>query len=358
MDVASSPAPTSAPEPAAAPAPVAERAPEVQETTVEEDLSKIWAKNNPTRDDNGRFVSRETRETSEPVDAKPDESQAVPVATEPVPPAVPTIEPPRAWSAEQKAIWAKLPPEAQPLIAQREQELQDVRSAAGRLTAEYQPLKTVLDSHKPYLDQVAPGAAANYVDRLLAASHALDTKPAETIKELAKIYGVDLGQLYDPLEPAPNPEIVELRRELATLKSGREAEQRASAASQQAAQAQSFQEIVLDFVKANPDAREIESDIAAEIQSLIASKSTLDPAAMLAKAYERAAWTNEGMRAKRIAELQKADEAKRVAAAKEAAAKARTAASVNVSGRVQSASEGSDDLNAQLRAVYRKSASR
>lgn len=274
----------------------------------------------------------------------------------------PAVEAPRAWTAEQKAVWDKLTPEAQKVILDREQSEATFRSNTGRLASEYAPIKHVLDGYKPYLDQVAKGDAAGYLNQLLAASHALDTKPAETIKELAKMYGVDLGQLYDPLETLPNQEIVELRREIASLRSSRDADQRARAASQQAAQAQTFEQVVADFAKANPDALEIESEIAAEINFLRQTKPNLDPAAMLKEAFDRAAWSNEKMRAKRIdaqaAERQKADEEKRVAAAKEAAAKAKTAASVNVSGRAQTAAETPDDLDEALRQTYRKAAAR
>lgn len=353
--VESSPAP-SAPEAPSAAEPAAD-------APVEADLSKIWAKHNPDRHDNGQFKAREAAAPAEGADAetKPAEAAAEekPAAEAPPVEAKPAVDAPRAWSAEQKALWGKIPAEAHGLIAKAEQELQDIRSAAGRMQAEYAPMKQVLDGYKPYLDQVAQGDAAGYVNRLLAASHALDRDPAGTIKSLAKAYGVDLGQIYDPLEPAPNQEVVALQREVAELRAAQTNQSRTAAASQEAAAVASLEKAVADFFTANPDAKGLESDLAAEIQAVRSAKPHLDHATLLKEAFERVAWLNPGLRDKRLtaqrAEQQKQDDAKRVAAAKEAAAKAKTAASVNVQGKAPSTtSDEADDWDATLRSTYRK----
>lgn len=271
-------------------------------------------------------------------------------------PAAPAVEAPRSWSAEQKAIWAKIPPEAQPIIARAEAELQEIRTGAGRLAAEYKPIRDTFGQHADYLSQIG-AEPAQWLNNALQISRALDTGQAPAvIKKLADQYSVDLGQLYDPLAPPPNQEVAELRREIAVLKAARSSDQESRAASQQAAQLDQIQRFVGEFKTKYPDASEFEDDIAAEIHALRAKEPNLDHAALLDKAYERAAWANPAMRAKRVdAELAgklKAQEEARIAAAKEAAAKAKAAASVNVNGSPPSSEDG--DVDTDLRAIWRK----
>lgn len=346
---ASIPSPVSTPEPAPAVEPVSEKASEV---SVDDDLAKVWAKNNATRDENGRFASRETDVKQEappaavvpPTDAK----------TETTP--TPSVEPPRAWSAEQKALWAKIPPEAQPIIAARENELHEIKTAAGRLTAEYKPLRDTISQHAEYFGQIGQ-QPAQWLNNALQVSRMLDGGQApQVIKQLADQYGVDLGQLYDPLAPPPNQELVELRREISALKAARQNETQTAAASKQAAAIEEFQRLADEFKSKHPDASEIEDEIVAEIKAIREIEPNLDHAALLAKAYERAAWANPKTRETRIkSQLEstlKAQEEARVSAAKEAAARAKAAASVNVSGSPSSPSEGTIDED--LRAIWRK----
>lgn len=89
-------------------------------------------------------------------------------------PATPAIEPPSSWSAEDKAVFATLPPEAQQIVARREserdkaisqrmQESADLRKAAeadrtafeGRLTQYNQNLQSLAAMVLPELEQYA-----------------------------------------------------------------------------------------------------------------------------------------------------------------------------------------------------------
>lgn len=349
----SSPAPSPTPEPAAV-EPAA--APAESEVNVDDDLSKVWSKHHPERDATGKFASREAKVEGEATPA-PEGTAEAEVKPVEAPAPVTAIEPPRSWTAEQKAIWSKIPPEAQPLIAQRETELHEVKTATGRLAAEYKPIRDAFGQHADYLTQIG-AQPAQWLNSALQISRALDSgNAAGVIKHLADQYGVDLGEIYDPLAPPPNQEILELKRELAALKGYQQTEQQTRAADQEAAQVSEFQKFVNEFKAKYPDASEIEDDIAAEIQTVRLTEPNLDHAATLEKAYERAAWANPAMRAKRVnAELAgklKAQEEARIAAAKEAATKAKAAASVNVNGS-PSSSESEDDIDANLRAIWRK----
>lgn len=335
---------------APAEAPVAEVVDDGADLSAE--LAKVWEKSNPTRDEQGRFVARETKAEEAPADEAAPAEEVQAEAQELEAPKS-TVEAPRAWTADAKAKWATLPPDLQTYVASREQELQEVRTATGRLEAEYRPLREALKQYEPYLNQVAHGDVAGYVNRMLAASYAMDTDPAGTIKALADAYGVDLGQIYDPLAEPPNPEVVRLRQENDRLKAAQQAAERQRATSTEVAQQQAVGKLVDEFYSKHPDAREIEDDFAAEIAAIRHKEPNLDLAAVLEKAYERAAWANPDMRQKRIEAAQKEAEAKRIAAAKEAAAKAKSAASVNVQGSPNPNAEP-DDPNEALRAIWRK----
>lgn len=353
VDVAPAPAPA-APEPAPVAQP--EAAPAPAEATVEDSLSKVWAKHNPARAEDGKFASRET--SVKPGEVPPPTLDAKP-ATE-APPA-PAVEAPRAWTAEQKAIWAKLPPEAQPLIAAREAELQEIKSTAGRLAAEYKPLRDTFEAHKDYLSQIGM-QPTQWLNNALAVSRALDSGNAATvIKDLARQYSVDLGQIYDPLETPPDPRVAAMERELAQLRNQVGSQQQSVAAQQAAAAETQILSVVEQFKKDNPDVGEIEDEVAAEIQVVRAKEPHLDHAALLKKAFDRAVWNNEATRTKRleaqVAEKLKAQEATRIAAAAESAKKARSAASVNVSGS-PSSSASNDDYETSMRAIWRKNANR
>lgn len=348
-----------------APAPVADvaapepSAPADSGPKLEDDLSKVWAKNNPARADDGKFASRETPVKQDGTEPAP--TGTAPEAVKPAQSAAPVVDPPRAWSAEQKALWSKIPPEAQPVIAQREAELQEIRSAAGRLEADIRPFRETLGAHKDYFQAIGQNPV-EWMGNALQISRLLDSgKAPEVIKHLATQYGVDLGQIYDPLEPPPNRELIELRHEIAALKAARQSEVQSRAASQEAAQLSTLDNVVNEFKSKHPDASEIEDDIAAEIHAIRLQQPNLDHAALLQKAYERAAWGNEKTRAKRleatVAEKLKAQEEARITAAKEAASKARSAANVNVAGSA-SPSGGEVDIDATLRGIWRKNQTR
>lgn len=348
--VDSSPAPSPTPEPAA---PAAEAA--APEVSVDDELAKVWAKNNPSRDESGRFAAKAPEAPAEAAVEPAKAEEAAPEAERPAEPAKPAVEPPRAWSAEQREIWGKMPAEAQHLVAQRESELHEIKSTVGRMEAEYRPLREML-SH-PFVQAASAGDAPGYVRSLLEAAYAYETNPAHVIKTLAQQAGVDLGTLYDPLEAPPNAEAARLARQNALLQGQMEAQQRQRAAQEQAARGQTVHSAIDAFLSQHPDANEFVADIAAEVRALQIDHPNKPHAELLKEAYERAAWANPQVREKRLAEVRKAEESKRIAAAKEAAAKARTAASVNVQGSANRAT-GEVDMESMLRQIYRKNNSR
>ena len=339
-----------APEPTSAPAePAAEAA--ANEPSLEEDLAKAYRKANQSRDEGGRFASREPK-AEEPAAEAPLAATDAPKTDEKPVETAPAAEAPRAWSAEAKAKWASLPPDVQSYLTTRETELHQAKSDLGRISAELRPTYEVLNSHRDYIQGVGK-PAPQLINELLSASAALDRDPGGTIKALARMYGVDLGQLWDPSEQPPDPRVAALERENQQLRNTHH--QRA--ASDQAAREAQYTSIVDEFISKNPDAKALTRDMAPLIQTIQAEQPTLEPSEVLKVAYERAAWANPTTREARLKAQAEVAERARVEAAKKAAEAAKQAKGVRVAGAVASAN-GAGDLDSDLRSIWRKNVSR
>lgn len=375
-EVASAPAPAPAADPAppviSTPSPAVDKpaeTPEAAEAALDKDLRNVWRNANKERDEAGKFASKEPKKAEPPAPAldKPADDKtakdAKPADLAAEKPAQATaVEPPRSWTAEQKAKWAAIPADVQPLIAEREAELHEVKSDAGRMAAQLKPLAQVFGDHKEYLGSALKAtnkSLPEFINDAIAASAMLDRNPAEGLKAIAKMYGVDLGALYDPLAQPPDPTVTALQNEVAQLRNRlvQEDQQRAAyAENQQAARKQEFNTIAAEFMAAHPDAKGMEPDIIAEISAIQSYEPTLDPKATLKKAFERAQWANEKTRSQRLkAEIEAANK-QSAEAAKAASLTAQRAASVNVRGSARSGE--AEDLEADLRGIWRKNATR
>lgn len=356
---AASPSPAPETAPATAPeaaAPAAEKPEAPADTSLDDDLAAVYRKatQGQERDETGRFVGQE----KPPAEAQPEApaAEAPPEAEKPA--AVVAVPPPSTWNAEQRAVWAKLPPEAQTLVAAREQELHSVKSDYGRLQGQYQPVKQVLDEYGEYLQAVGV-PAPQFLRRMLATSHALDRDPGAVIKQLADAYGINLGDLWDPSAPVPDPEVVRLRADNERLRSQHEQSTAQQRAAEQAAGLDAMNKLVEQFGEKHPEIRTpiVEKELAVQIRALQAVDPKMDPAELLAQAYERAAWNVPSIREKRLQDQIATAERARVEAAKKAAEAASRAGSINVNGAVRPSGDGGD-LDADLRNIWRKNANR
>lgn len=353
--------PSPAPETAPAPAPeAAAAAPEKREapadTSLDDDLAAVYRKatQGQERDESGRFVGQEKPAEAQP--ETPPAAEAQPEAEKPA--AAVAVPPPSTWNAEQRAVWAKLPPEAQTLVAAREQELHSVKSDYGRLQGQYQPVKQVLDEFGEYLQAVGV-PAPQFLRRMLATSHALDRDPGSVIKQLADAYGINLGDLWDPSAPVPDPEVVRLRADNERLRSQHEQSTAQQRAAEQVAGLDAMNKLVEQFGEKHPEIKdpEMQKQLAVQIRGIQAVDPTMDPAALLAQAYEQAAWNVKSIRDARLKAHADTLERARVEAAKKAAEAAAKAGSINVNGAVRPSGDGGD-LDADLRNIWRKNANR
>lgn len=366
----------SAPTPEAnAPAPAAKE-PEYKtdaeaESALDDELAKVWAKNNApdepdkperARDEQGKFVGKEPKEgidpakaekSAEPKDKAPEKAADKPEATQPKP----AIEAPRAWAADMKAKWASVPADMHKYIADREQELHEAKSQFGRLESIAKPVQGLLAKHEAYLREMAPGKPLAFIDSVLEGSMMLDRNPAQAIKHFAKLYGVDLGQLWDPTEQPPDPQVTALQRQVTQYQRQIEAmqEERAATTHQsEAARQQQYESVVDEFFASNRDAQAISKELTAAVAALKAEHPAMDPRELLQKAYEEARWLNPSTRKALVDAEMAAAEKTRADAAREAATKARNAQSVNVRGEPQRHDHDSDDEDERLSAIWRK----
>lgn len=258
------------------------------------------------RDDQGKFKAKE----ESPV------VQEAQVATEP------EISPPNTWKKDVAAKWNTLPPEVRAEVARREADfhkgIEQYRGAAQFAQAmdkAIQPYAATLQSLN-----VTPEVA---VKELLSADHRLRySQPQEKLAyfaELAKAYGIDLGQVqhYEPQQIDPN--VSALQNQVQQLQGWI---QQQSMMGQQQEEAKLHSEI--SSFASDPKHSHFES-VRGHMAALLQAGQAKD----LADAYEQAVYANPVTRAAILAEQQEA--ARKELTQKAQAAK--TAASVNTRSR-------------------------
>lgn len=304
-------------------APVVEQAP----ASFEDTMSAVYDKLNPARDEAGKFAGNETETTEgaetaateETVDENTDQPSEKEQET-----AAPSITAPNSWSAEMKAKWGSLPPEAQQYIAQRESEMHAAITQKGEQVREYEPIKQVLDQHRDVFAKNGISSAEG-ISRLIAADRYLEQSPSEAIKWLADSYGVDLRQFVsgdqqsgDQSQAQTPREVLELRQEINQLKSYLTAQQRQSHEAEQATVVKTVEE----FAKDKPHFE--------KVRKIMGSLMQAGEAADLDEAYEKATYAHPEVRQLILEDQRKAADAKRKAEQEKAVTQAKKAGSVNL----------------------------
>ncbi len=190
----------------------------------------------------GKFTKKDSAAKDE---APPVQETAPAAAT----PAVAPVEPPKAldapahFTAEQRAKFATLTPEAQEIVRGTEKAREAEYTRRSQEVAEYRktadPFVEAVKPHLEYLQQVAPqvgNTPAGMIHAIIATERTLrQGQPQERYQafaQLAQAYGVDLrafatGQIpvHQPqAQPVQDPRLDTVSRELAQLKAERERE--------------------------------------------------------------------------------------------------------------------------------------
>lgn len=301
-------------------------------SSIDQTMDKAYDKANPSREDNGQFKgdAKVAPEGEEPEKQVSDQTQA----EAKVEPATPAIDAPSSWSAEKKALWPSLSPDAQAYIAQREGEAHRRISELGQTVKATEPIRSVIDHYKADF-QARNMDPAQGVAAMLEVQRMLDRDFEGAINEIARVYGKPSpfasSQSQEPGQEsgevrALKAEIAALKRDVGQTREHVMAEQR----SKQEREAANLATLVDEFSKDKPDFSEVEGDVVAQIHAIRATEPGLDNKALLAKAYEAARWANPATRTKMLEAQRSAEEAKRAEEAKKKAAEAQKAAKLNV----------------------------
>ena len=332
-------------------APVAATTTEAPRPSMEDSLSATWDRINSAasnRDNRGRFAPKgepapapdpATTEAA-PLEPAGEVAPSPPDATAPDP-ALQPIEAPRDFTADQKAEFAKLPREAQAIVAnaekarlaeytRRAQEHSEYRKQVDEYRKSADPFFQALQPFQSYLGQVAQSLGTP-VPQLLAGlvqteaklrTGSPDVKRA-ALAEIATTYGIQLDAQGQ--DNALMGVITSLKQELGQVKGYLTQQQQAEHVRRQEAeqaQAGEMQRSIAAFAKDKPHFHEVRAVMAGLLQT--------EAAKDLNEAYEMACHASPAIRSKIEADKAKAAEDKRLKEAREHAAQAAKAAAPNV----------------------------
>ena len=255
-------------------------------------------------------------------EAKPESEAAQPAPATDGPEPVPAVAQPEKlappdWLGDKAQVdWNRLPRSVQEGILTRAAASQSAPADPFVETA--RSLRGAFEQHGLIPERALP--------QIVGAWQQLVANPREVLPELAKQFGVDLGQPAATQQPQQNdqwvdPMVADLQAKLAAIEA-RDAErtrqEQARAAAEEAKVYRTVESELAAFAKDKTDFAVLRADMG----KLIASGVAAD----LADAYEKAAMLNPQTRAIRLEAQRKEEEGKRLAEAE----KARKSAAVNV----------------------------
>jgi hypothetical protein len=170
------------------------------------------------------------------------------------------------------------------------------------------------------------------------------------------MYGQDAASMLppDPEVSALQQKLAQMERHLQYQEQERTHQQRAAAQAQQQQVRASYESHIDNFAKDKADFDDVAPDILANIYSIQQTNPGLTPDETLQQAYERAIWANPKTRQARM----QAEEARRLKEAAKTAEHAKRAGSINVRGAPKQSQSIGDDLDADLRSIYRRTQNR
>lgn len=343
-----------APEPVLTPVLTPEpTAPKTMEESIREKYRELGSPKsdsdiNRPRDAEGKFVAKPAESEVKPADVpKAEEKPAEPVVPEAVAPEL--AKAPTSWKGSAQAKWDKVDPEIRAEVHRREQDFHKGLELSKREAGLFKELDTVIQPYAAMLraDRTTPQVA---IQNLLNTAYLMRTGSPEvkaaTLAEIAQAYGVDIGELPAAAErlaagtPVVDPQIAELRQQLATV-TGSIEEQKQEVARREYA---GIEAETRAFAAKNAHYEAVKLDMAALVES--------GRAADLQDAYDKAIWANPEVRGKLLAEQQATQ--RKLAADKAAAAKKAASANVVTRGTLPSAPVVGGTMEDTIRATLRK----
>jgi hypothetical protein len=326
-------------------------------------LEAIYDRLNPPRASDGKFASRTGNNpvSVEPTEEQPELTDQPPQETEGQPQATPAAvtEPPQAWSAAQKELWASIPPAAQEFVARREAEAHKAITRMGQELSKFRPFNELLSTHRDTFSRHGVDPQTG-ISRLLDVQARLDHDAYDGIAAIAEIYGVDLAafagqQQYVDEQGNPaqaDPIISEMRQELRQLKQ-QLTERERKEAQEAERQTQELQRQTDEEVGKWANGKDYYDEPA--VKQMMAAAIGNGTAETLDEAYDMACNAIPSIRQKIREGERKAEEAKRAEEQRKKASEAKRAQTVNVGSsarRVASVPSGKWDSDTYLENVF------
>lgn len=289
------------------------------------------------RNERGQFTRADGAETlPEPAPV----SDADPDMDKPEQPSTAALEPPKTWSADEKAKWSTLDPAIQAAIARRDVEIDN----GGRQWSEQKrgfeetlaPVRVLAQQHG--IDE------REAVKRLANVEMWLRSDPKAALGAIAQAYGIDFAaKPNDAPQPQADPLVTKLQTDVQNLLGIVQNRERAEAAG------------AIEAFAKDPAHPHFEA-----VKAMMGSMISSGYAADLQDAYDKAVWSDPSIRSQLIASQTASAETERRARERETAERAKRAA-ISVSG--SSAGAGApvpkpeyDTVDAAARAAWRQHA--
>ena len=299
------------------------------ESAAEEEAAAVAR----ARDEKGRFAAKQAAEQAQ---GNATEQQAQPTEQAQQQQYSP-LNPLQSWNAQQREVFAKLPPEAQKIVHERAMQVeQHFTRTAQQLASVQQQYRDIEETIAPYEQKWAlngvPRAAV--MKQLLEAQDFINRDPVAAIQWIASTTGVDLGQVGQG-QPHVDPQIMTLQQQVEAMRA-HIAEQQTYQQQQVLSSAnQEIQNFASETAQDGTPLRPHINEVSQEMASIVALLRSQNPHAphrtILQEAYDRACWGNPQVRESLIQSQQAAAEAKRTAEERAKAQKAK-AAGISVSG--------------------------
>lgn len=202
-----------------APAPVETNSqPPSLDDTLAATMAEIKARR-PTQGEDGKFIPKAGAETATPEVQVPGNPQVAPPD-----PAPPVIVAPQALPEDVKGLWSQLPPAVQKYWADREGEIHKKLTADGERIKSYEAFDEALAPSRDFIEQNRI-PRPEYVRRLAVADHALRTQGPAALAEIARMYGIPLGN--QPIGQPMDPQYGALNQRLGAIESNFQQQQEA-----------------------------------------------------------------------------------------------------------------------------------
>lgn len=312
----------------------------------------------PPRNPDGTFAPKSD---AAPVKAAPVAQTATPetpskdtAKASDAPASTPANAPPVGWTADEKALWATLPPAVQAAVSRREQQMEQ----GGRQWSEEKQRLQGMIAPVAEMARRRGLSADQGLNALLVAQQRLDSDPPSAIRWLAQSYGVDLATLagQSPAQVSQdNPQQPDIRALVQQAVAPFLAPVQERFAAQDREREMSMVQLVEQFSAA--PGHEHFGAVESELMDLIPGIKARNPAwshtQVLQEAYDRAVYANPTTRQQVLAASSAAAEEKRRQEAAARVTKARTAA-VSVTGSPSGlpASAPKDSIRAEIEAAF------